>query len=135
MRGHLHHVTPLNADTWSHAVIGAAIKVHRVLGPGLFEKVYVTCVAHELRKLGLDVRLEVPIPLKYDGILFPQAYRADLIVEGALLVEAKAVDKLPDIYLKKLETYLRLTEIKVGLLINFNVKVLRDGITRVVNKL
>ena len=113
-------------------VIRCAIKVHSELGPGLFETVYVLCLVHELLKAGARVRQQVRVPLKYDGITFDCAFRADLVVEEELIVEVKSVDKLAPVHYKQLLTYLRLSKIKKGLLINFNEKLLKDGLKSVV---
>ena len=114
-------------------IIGAAIQVHKVLGPGLLESAYRTCLVHELRKRGLRVEAERAIPLVYDQIKIEAAYRVDLVVEESVLVEVKAVQKLEEIHQAQLLTYLRLSRTSVGLLINFNVPVLRAGVHRVVN--
>jgi len=113
-------------------VIKCAIKVHTELGPGLFETVYLLCLVHELLKEGLRVRTQVRVPLEYDGLVFDCAFRADLIVEDELIVEVKSVDKLAPVHSKQLMTYMRLCKINKGLLLNFNEKLLKDGIKSIV---
>jgi len=113
-------------------VIRSAIKVHAELGPGLFETVYTPCLVHELRKAGARVREQVRVPLSYDGLVFDCAFRADLIVEDELIVEIKSVDTLAPVHYKQLLTYLRLSRIKKGLLINFNETLLKNGLKSVV---
>jgi len=113
-------------------VIGLGIKVHRALGPGLFESVYQTCVAHELRKAGMFFEEQRTIPITYDGIVFNHAFRADLIVEGELIVEIKSIDKLTPLHHTQLLTYMKLTGLRKGLILNFNVSMLKDGIKSIV---
>ena len=114
----------------SGRVIGAAIEVHRRLGPGLLESAYEECLCHEL-SLG-DIRFERQkhLPVEYKGIRLDCGYRLDLLVEDALIVELKAVDEVPPVHRAQLLTYLKLTGIELGLIINFNVPVLKDGIIR-----
>lgn len=119
----------------SNKVIGAAIEVHRVLGPGLLEAVYSRCLAVELQGRGVQVVTEQPIRLVYKGCAFDNAYRMDLLVENELIVEVKAVDELIPVHQVQLLTYLRLTGKKLGLLLNFDVEVMQKGIKRVVNGL
>jgi len=114
-------------------VIGLAIKVHKELGPGLLESVYKECLFYELKKSGLFVEKEKPLPIFYDGIELECGYRLDLFVGNRLVVEIKSVKELNEIYLAQLLTYLKLSECKLGLLINFNVLLLKDGIKRVIN--
>jgi GxxExxY protein len=111
-------------------IIGAAIEVHRELGPGLLESTYKACLAHELRSQGLLVEAEKEMPVRYKNLVIEVGYRRDLLVEGKVIVELKAVDKVHPIHEAQLLTYLRLSQCKVGLLLNFNVKLLKDGITR-----
>jgi GxxExxY protein len=119
----------------SGQVIDAAMRVHSVLGPNVLESAYEACLAHELRKRGLSVDTQVPLPLTYDGLRIDLAYRVDLIVGGALLVELKTVTKLLPIHQAQLLSYLRLSGVRLGLLINFHVMHLKDGIKRLVNEL
>lgn len=119
-------------DDFTPAIIGAAIEVHRALGPALLESAYRTCLAHELRTRGLEVQEEKPLSLAYKGVNLECSYRADLIVQDTVLVELKAQEALHPIHESQLLTYLKLTGLKVCLLINFNVPLLRDGIRRIV---
>lgn len=111
-------------------IIGAAIEVHRELGPGLLESAYSACLAHELMLRGLKVEREKKLPIRYKNLTVESGFRLDLLVEQKVIVESKAVDRLHPIYEAQLLTYLKLTGCKVGLLINFNVRVLKDGIKR-----
>lgn len=115
-----------------HKIIGAAMKVHSRLGPGLLESAYQACLAYEVRKGGLDAVTQVPLPLVYDEQKLEVGYRVDLIVQGRVVVEVKSVDSVHPIYKAQLLSYMRLSGIQLGLLINFNVIHLRDGITRMV---
>ena len=123
--------TPYNSLT--KEIIGSAIEVHRALGPGLLETAYVHCVQHELSSRGLRWRAQQPIPIVYKDIALDVSYRLDLIVEDAVVVELKCVDKLLSLHEAQLLTYLRFTGCPVGLLINFNVTKLTDGIRRLLN--
>ena len=118
----------------SSQVIKAAITVHQILGPGLLESVYQSCMLIELRNMGIDVQSEVHLPVFYRGQEVSAAgFRLDLLVENRLVVELKSVEKLQPVHKKQLLTYLRLAKKPLGLLINFNEPMLKDGITRVVN--
>jgi GxxExxY protein len=119
----------------SRIVINHAIQVHKTLGPGLLESVYESCLFHSLSKTGLYISKEHPIPVVYDQIKLDCGYRADIIIENKLIIEIKAVDVINDMHKAQLLTYLRLTKLKLGLLINFNVVMLKDGIKRIVNGL
>jgi GxxExxY protein len=125
----------MNLNDISGAVVDAAMKVHTALGPGLLESAYEGCLAHELRKRGHRVGVQVGLPVVYDGEQIDVGYRIDLLVDETVVVELKAVDKLAPIHEAQLLTYLRLSGKKIGLLINFNVVHLKDGIKRMVNKL
>jgi len=114
-------------------VIGAAIEVHRALGPGLLESAYEACLAFELAQRGLKVELQKPLPVVYKEVHLDCGYRLDLLVENAVIVEIKAVESLAPIHQAQLLSYLRLSGCKVGLLINFNVRILKDGLRRLVN--
>jgi GxxExxY protein len=114
----------------SEAVIGACIEVHRHLGPGLLESVYEECVAHELRLRGIRFERQRPVPLQYKAVRLECGYRLDLVVESALVVEIKAVEKLLPIHQAQLLTYLRLTGLDAGLLVNFCEPVLKNGLRR-----
>lgn len=113
-------------------IIRSAMKVHSVLGPGLLESVYRICLCHELTKRGLAVIQEKRMAISYDGILLPSGLRLDVLVENQIVVEVKAVEKMKDLYTSQLLSYLRLSKLKTGLLINFNVRHLRHGIKRLV---
>jgi GxxExxY protein len=119
----------------SGIVIDVALYVHRDLGLGLLESVYQKVLAHELRKRGLHVEEEVPIPVEWDGERMEVGFRADLIVEDLVIVELKSVEHLAPVFKKTLLTYLRLAGKRLGLLINLNEELLKDGVTRVVNRL
>ena len=119
----------------SGQVVDSAIKVHSVLGPGLLERVYQVCLAHEIGKRGLRVRAEVPMSVRYDGVELDLAYRTDLLVEECVVVEVKSVAKVLPIHEAQLLSHLRLSDHRVGLLINFNVARVKDGIVRMVNRL
>jgi len=119
----------------SKVVIDAAIDIHRRLGPGLLESVYLVILAHELLKRGLRVEKEVPIPVVWDNLRFEAGFRADLIVENLVIVELKSIEAVAPVHKKKLLTYLRLADKRLGLLLNFGEVVLKDGIDRVVNGL
>jgi GxxExxY protein len=113
-------------------IIGAAIEVHRVLGPGLLESAYQTCLCHELRSRNIRFTCEVPLPIRYKDVQLECGYRIDICVDERVLVELKSVEAVTDLHKAQLLTYLRLSGIKVGLLLNFNVPVLKDGIVRMV---
>ena len=119
-------------DDLSHRVIGCAIEVHRELGPGLLESAYEQCLAHELARNGIPFKLQYPQPVEYKGIQLDCGYRIDLLVDEQLILELKSVDKLTGIHEAQLLTYMRLSSVKTGLLINFNVTKLNDGIKRFV---
>ncbi len=119
-------------DPYSRDVIGAAIEVHRELGPGLMENAYERCLCHELKIRKIPFQYQKEIPVIYKGEPLDFKYRMDLVVGNKLVVELKAVDKMLPVFEAQLLTYLRLTKIRVGLLINFNTPVLKDGITRLV---
>ena len=117
----------------SNRVIGCAIEVHRALGPGLLESTYEQCLARELSLAGLDFQLQWPLPVKYKGVLIDCGYRVDILVADAMILELKSVEKLLPIHDAQLLTYLKLSGFHVGLLMNFNVKYLKDGIKRLVS--
>ena len=119
-------------DGLSNRVIGCAIQVHRDLGPGLLESAYEQCLAHELGLSGIAFRLQWPLPVQYRGVQIDCGYRVDIFVEDALILELKCVERIMRIHQAQLLTYMKLAGIKVGLLINFNVIRLRDGIRRFV---
>ncbi len=115
-------------------IIGCGIEVHRCLGPGLLESAYSECLKWELEELGLLVQKEVPMPVLYKGVKLDSGYRIDLIVENEIVLEIKSVDSLNDVHLAQILTYLKLANKQFGLILNFNVTLLRHGIRRVVNK-
>ena len=119
-------------NSLTEAVIGAAMRVHTALGPGLLESAYEACVCHELVKAGFSVRRQVTLPIIYDGIQIDAGYRIDLIVNDMLIVELKCVERIIAVHEAQLLSYLKLSGKKVGLLINFHVPHLRDGIRRFV---
>jgi GxxExxY protein len=119
----------------SYLVIRCAMKVHTELGPGLLESAYAACLAHELRKNGLEVKTQVALPVHYDGVQIELGYRLDLVVGNQLVVELKAIENVLPVHKVQLLSYLRLSKKKLGLLINFHVTHLREGITRIVNRL
>jgi len=114
-------------------IIDAAIKVHNALGPGLLESAYEACMAHELRKRGLNVQAQKILPIEYDGVKLDAGYRIDLLVEGTVIVELKAVETMNPVFEAQILSYLKLSNLQVGLLINFHVPRLRDGLKRMVN--
>lgn len=116
-------------------VVDAAYHIHTKLGPGLFESVYEVVLAHELTKRGLQAERQVTVPIEYEGMTFDEGFRADVIVENKLIVEIKSIEKLANVHKKQVLTYLRLTDMKLGLLINFGEALIKDGIVRVVNGL
>ena len=119
----------------SAQVVDAAIRVHSVLGPGLLENAYEACLAHELQKRGLSVERQLGLPVVYEGVRIDLGYRLDLLVEQRVIVELKAVDTLTRLHQAQLLSYLKLSGKKVGLLINFNVLRLKNGLKRMVNDL
>ena len=119
----------------SYLIRGAACKVHSALGPGLLESVYEVALSHELKSQSLEVKSQVGIPFVYNDIRFDIGFRLDLLVNDLVIIEIKSVERLQDVHHKQLLTYLRLTDKKLGLLINFNIASLKDGIVRIVNNL
>ena len=119
-------------DELSNRVIGCAIEVHRALGPGLLESTYEQCLAHELKLNGMAFKLQWPLPVEYKGIRLECGYRVDVLVEDILILELKSVEQVKDSHEAHLLTYMKLAGAGIGLLINFNVRRLRDGIKRFV---
>lgn len=119
-------------DELTGLIIGAAIEVHRELGPGLLESVYQTCLVMELEDLGLDVKTEIPMPVVYKGTKLDQGYRIDILVNDEVVIELKTVEKLTDVHTAQILTCMRLGGYPKGLLMNFNVKLLKNGIQRFV---
>lgn len=118
----------------SNKIIGAAIEVHRLLGPGLLENTYRDALMYELELLGIKAQKEVSVPLLYKGRIIGNAYRADIIVEDVIILELKSTENDNPVYYKQLLTYLRLADKRLGFVINFHYKYLSQGITRIVNK-
>jgi iron complex transport system substrate-binding protein len=125
----------MELDEITGEIVDAAMKIHIELGPGLLESVYEIVLARALRKRGLEVERQKPIRFEYDGVLFDEGFRVDLLVAGKVVVELKSVEKLSPIHSKQLLTYLRLMKLSVGLLINFGAPTLKEGLHRVVNNL
>ncbi|RYY92879.1 MAG: GxxExxY protein [Chitinophagaceae bacterium] len=128
-------VAPLSENELVDIILDCSFKIHRQLGPGLLESVYEEILAYELRKQGLFVERQKQVGLRWEELFLPRAFRADLIVNHTVLVELKSVAELPKDYYKVVMTYLRLSELKLGLLVNFNAPYLKDGIRRIANKL
>jgi GxxExxY protein len=116
-------------------VVDSALALHRELGPGLLESVYEVILAHELRQRGLSVERQVPVPIEYRGIKFEEAFRADILVEGKVVLELKSIEQVTRVHKKQLQTYLRLSGHKLGFLLNFGEGLMKKGITRAVNGL
>jgi len=119
----------------SRIVVDTALKIHKTLGPGLLESVYEVVLAHELRSRGLKVQRQVSVPIRYENIHFDEAFRADLVIEAKVIIEIKSVETTKRVHKKQVLTYLRLSDLRLGLLINFGSELIRDGITRLVNGL
>jgi len=123
----------ITAQEVSHAVITAALKVHSELGPGLLESTYQACLQHELRKVGIRAEAQVELPVVYDGVKLDLGYRIDLLVEDLVVIELKSVEAISPVHQAQILSYLKLSGKSIGLLINFNVVHLKDGIKRFVN--
>ena len=113
-------------------IVNAAYKVHSALGPGLLEKIYEICLAHELKKAGLNAARQVDIPIQYDNIQFDEGLRVDILVEDLVICEIKAVDQVNNVWFAQVLSHLRLTNKRLGYLINFNVEKIKDGIKRII---
>ena len=124
-----------NLNDLSAAVVDSAIQVHRALGPGLLKSAYEACLVYELRKHALSVQSQVGLPVVYDEVKLEVGYRIDLLVENQIIVELKAIAAIQPIHEAQLLSYLKLSNLKIGLLLNFNVKLMKDGIKRIVNNL
>lgn len=137
LRGIVYQIKDLvmNENDIAKVVVDAAYRIHKQLGPGLFESVYLLVLYHDLLKRGLKVEKEVPVRISFDGLQFDEGFRADLIVESLLIIEVKSVSTIHPVHKKQLLTYLRLTSKRLGLLINFGESLIKDGIVRVVNGL
>ena len=125
----------MNENELSYKIIGAALELHKILGPGLLESVYETALAYDLNQLGISVRTQVPMPLVYKEVKQEIGYRIDLLVEKKIIVEIKSVEALAPVHFAQTLTYLKLADKKLALLINFNTKLLKDGIHRIVHNL
>ncbi|MBG43340.1 MAG: GxxExxY protein [Aequorivita sp.] len=117
----------------SSKIIGASIEVHKQLGPGLLESTYEICLAHELKLMGLEVKQQIPLPVIYKDVKLNAGYRIDMIVENKVIIEIKSVDALAPIHTAQILTYLKLKDLKLGLLINFNEIKVIDGLKRIIN--
>jgi GxxExxY protein len=122
----------MNIEDVFRQVLNCSFKIHTSLGAGLLESVYVECLSYELIKSGLFVEKQKPLPLIYENVKLEAGYRIDLLAEGKVVVEVKAIDSLADIHMAQILTYMRLSECRLGLLVNFNVVHLKDGIKRVI---
>ncbi|MBV9878223.1 MAG: GxxExxY protein [Verrucomicrobia bacterium] len=116
-------------------VVDAALKLHRHFGPGIYESVYEPVLVYELNKRNLTTRQQMPVPLMYEGVTFDLGFKTDVVVNDLVILELKSVEKLEPVHFKQLLTYLRLTRLRLGLLINFGENLLKDGIHRIVNDL
>ena len=125
---------PLFEDPLTEVILGACLEVHSVLGPGLFESVYEQCLCHELELRGLHFERQRPVPIRYKRVILDCGYRADLVVEGRVLLELKTVEAVQPVHLAQVLTYIKLLSLDVGLLVNFNVPRLRQGIRRLTRK-
>ena len=114
-------------------VVNSAYKVHKELGPGLLERVYEVCLTHEIKKSGLTVKRQIDLPIIYDGIIFDECLRLDLLVEDSIIVEIKAVEQVNPVWQAQIISHLRLTNNRLGFLINFNVPLIKNGIRRFIN--
>jgi GxxExxY protein len=121
-----------DVNTTTGTIINSAIRIHRALGPGLLESAYEACLAHDLRKRGLRVQRQVSVPLEFEDLFVPRAYRIDLLVEEQVVVEIKAQPIMPSLFEAQIISHIRLSGLRVGLLINFHVGLLKDGIRRFV---
>jgi GxxExxY protein len=124
----------MNINQLSSKIIGAAIEVHKILGPGLLESAYEECLCHELSIQGVSFERQKPLSIDYKGKRLDCGYRLDMVVENAVVVELKSCEKIEPIHKAQLLTYLKLLELKLGLILNFNVPLMRDGIVRIVNE-
>lgn len=114
-------------------IVNASFKIHRSIGPGLLEKIYEVCLAHELRKAGLEVKRQITIPIQYDGICFDEGLRLDLLVEDRVVIEIKSVEQVNPVWEAQIISHLKLTGLSLGFLINFNVPLIKSGIRRFLN--
>ena len=127
-----HEGIPTGVEALSGIIVDAGLKVHRTLGPGLLESAYESCLYHELQLRGLTVRRQAQLPFIYEGMILDAGYRIDLIVEESIVVEIKAVEALTRLHRAQVLTYLKLSNLRIGLLLNFNVELFKDGVRRLV---
>ena len=125
----------MNENELSRIIVDSCLKIHRALGPGLLESVYEEVLSYELTRRGLVCKRQVGIPVVYERIEMDLGFRADILVEDKVMIELKSVEHIMPVHKKQLLTYLKLTGMKLGLLVNFNVELIKDGITRIVNHL
>jgi GxxExxY protein len=125
----------LHENEIAKVIVDAALHVHKKLGPGLLESVYEVVLAYELRKRGLTCDRQSPVPIVYDSLRFEEGFRIDILVQKKVIVELKSIEEIAPVHSKQVLSYLRLTDLRLGLLINFGQEYLKDGITRLVNKL
>lgn len=123
---------PAYVESIATQVVDAAYAVHKALGPGLLENVYETCLAHEILKRNMKIERQIALPIEYDGLILDDGLRLDLLVDKKLIVELKTVDAILSVHKAQLKTYLKLSGLRLGLLINFNVVLIKDGIKRIV---
>ena len=128
-------ILPMNENELSRVIVDAAFKIHTTLGPGLLESVYEAVLAYELEHRGLTIIRQQAIPVIYDQVKLELGFRADIIVNNKVVLEVKSAETIAPVHAKQLRTYLKLMDLKLGLLINFNVNLIKEGITRVVNNL
>lgn len=132
MQNKLHKAIPPDVEHIVTIILDSAFKVHRALGPGLLENVYEVCLCHELTKAGIKFKRQIELPIIYDGIKLNSGLRLDVLVEEQVILELKAVESMIPVYEAQILTYLKLTGKRLGLLINFNVPLLKDGIKRII---
>jgi len=123
---------PPETEAIGKAIVNAAYWVHKELGPGLLEKIYEVCLAHEIRKAGYEVERQVYLPIVYDGITFEDGLKLDLLVENTVIVETKALETINPVWQAQVLSHLKLTDLRLGYVINFNVPLIKDGIKRVI---
>jgi GxxExxY protein len=124
---------PQDIENVATETVDAAYKVHSSIGPGLLESAYETCLIHELKKKGLKVESQVKLPIRYDGMIIDNSYRIDLLINNSLIVELKAVDEIIPLHISQVLTYLRFSDLRLGLIINFNTRFFRDSVKRVIH--
>ncbi len=125
----------MDVNQLSSKIIGAAIQVHKAIGPGLLESAYEECICHELSSQSSSIERQKPLAINYKGIKLDCGYRLDIVVENTIILELKSCEKIEPIHKAQLLTYLKLSRLNLGLILNFNVPVMRDGIVRIVNEL